>query len=78
MNAKHDWRFVHSSVYIMEPGEWRVYNCARCGMYADAPLSPDLTDTQFRKAVAAIEPWLKGDKILPCINKERIRNGKSV
>lgn len=60
----HDWRFVYASVYIRHPGEWRVYECGRCGMRADAPLSPDLPDMEA--SVAAIEPWLKGDRIASC------------
>lgn len=63
-DAMHDWRFVHAEVYIESPGEWRVYQCAKCYMEADAPLPPDLVDMDA--AIAAIEPWLKGDKIMPC------------
>lgn len=60
----HDWRFIYASVYIQPPGEWRVYECDKCGMQADAPLSPDLPDMD--EAIAAIEPWLKGDRIASC------------
>lgn len=60
----HDWRFVHASVYVEPPGEWRVFQCAKCGMFADAPLPPWLDDRD--EAVAAIEPWLRGDRMLSC------------
>ena len=61
-SERHDWRFVHASVYVEPPGEWRVYNCARCGMCADVPLSPDIVDMDG--AIAGIELWLKGDKVI--------------
>ena len=60
----HDWRFIYASVYIESPGEWRVYQCANCYMVADAPLPPDIVDMDA--AIARIEPWLKGDTIMPC------------
>lgn len=70
----HDWRFVHASVNIEPPGEWRVYQCAICHMLADAPLSPCLDDRD--EAIVAIEPWLKGDKIASCEDYRALVNSE--